>query len=134
LVADIPGLPAVELPVEPASGQPLGVAFLLALLLSWLVEVPVVWLLARYPLDLRQVGGGRVVLVALLATGLTLPYLWLVLPELVGAGVALWLGEVAVLVVEMLLYRWLLPATWRAAAVLSLAANVASLVVGLLIF
>ena len=52
LVADIPDLPAVEDPLASrgvlTTGLPLSVAFLLALLLSWLIEVPVVWLLARY--------------------------------------------------------------------------------------
>lgn len=138
LVVDIPDLPAVEAPSvgvgELTAGMRLEVAFLLALLLSWLIEVPVVWLLARYALHLREVGNARLVLTGLLATALTLPYLWLVLPDLLGAGLALWLGEALVFVGEMLLYRWLLPAPWRSAALLSLAANAASLLLGFVLF
>lgn len=145
LRVDIPELPASATPMpgpgeSPTSpdgwlaGQPLAVLFLLALLITWLVELPIVWLLARYALRLRRVGTARLLGVGLLATALTLPYLWFLLPDLLSAQAALWLGEALVFAVELGLYRWLLPANWRQAALLSLAANAASLLVGLALF
>ena len=43
------------------------------------------------------------------------------------------LGELFVFVVEALLYRKLLPIGWKKAVLISLVANVASIVVGLVI-
>ena len=120
-------------PIGLPTGRPLEVAFLLALLLTWLVEVPVVWLLARYAIKLRQVTNAQIIVASLLATTLTLPYLWFVATPLLPAGMALWLGEAFVFAVELLLYRWLLRCSWPQAALLSLAANALSLLVGLVV-
>ena len=48
---------------------------------------------------------------------------WPIAQTLVSNGARLWLVELGVFVAEIVMWRLILPATWRQAAVLSFAAN-----------
>lgn len=111
------------------------VQFLVALLTTTIVEVPVAAFVAKKLLRSREVPLRRLLFVATLASALTLPYFWFVLPAFVASR-ALYLigGEVAITLVEALLYKELLEISWKRAVVISLCANVTSIIVGLLLF
>jgi hypothetical protein len=99
-------------------------AWLAVFALTQLVEVPVVVALARRAEPRRA----RLVVVALLATALTHPVVWFVLPRLGLTYVAyVWLAELFAWLTEAALYARALPALGAPRAILiSLAANAAS--------
>jgi hypothetical protein len=125
----------VELPVTPMPPAPASQSyerrFLLALLLTWLIELPVLFLLARFVFKVRQVSTGRILLAGMLASALTLPYLWFLLPSILTTAMGIYLGEVLVFLVEALLYRWLLGLSYPKALLLSFTANAISFLLGL---
>lgn len=107
--------------------------FLLALLLTWLIELPVLFLLARVILRLPGVSNARLLAAGLVVSLLTLPVLWFVWPLLFPAGYSIWLGEGLVWLVEALLYRWLLRIRLSEALLISLLLNGLSFLVGLVV-
>lgn len=123
-------LPIVAVPPAP-SIQSYERRFLLALLLTWLIEIPILFLLARFVFKVRQVSAWRILGAGLLASGLTLPYLWFLLPSILTTATGIYLGEVLVFLVEALLYRWLLGLSYPKALLLSFTANAASFLLGL---
>lgn len=84
-------------------------ALLLALLATIVLETVVVSLLLR-----------RFTWLPTLAIQLTT---WPVAQTLVSRGARLWLVELGVFVAEIVMWRFILPTTWRRGTVLSLAAN-----------
>jgi hypothetical protein len=106
--------------------MPLGLtplAFLFALGFTTVIELIVVLLVSKIFLKQQKIGNIRLAFVAILASAITLPLLWYVfLPR----GVNVLLLEGAVIVIEALLYRFLLPTRWTYALLLSLIANVLS--------
>ncbi len=111
--------------------------FLHALLLTVAVEGAVIVAMLRFfpgvnkwkiPLR-RAVGAGVVPSVA------TLPYLWFVLPAfLTGYYLRTVIGEAGIILVETIILRLLLNLPLRDCAILSLLANIASILAGLAIF
>ena len=74
---------------------------------------------------------GRVLLAALLVNALTEP----IANAVYAAGIASWLAiEAIVVAVEMPFYGLLLQAAWRRALLLSLVANTASALIGVLLY
>jgi hypothetical protein len=68
-----------------------------------------------------------------LASSLTLPYLWFIAPLILGDPYALIVGEILVFLVEAGIYILVLQISLRRALLISLIANLASLVVGLVL-
>jgi hypothetical protein len=136
--ADVPLPPGPPLPaatdLHEGGGLALVRSFLAALAVTLAVELPVLWVLARFVLRLAGVSTARLLGVGVLASALTLPLLWFVLPVMLPAVPALLAGEALAVALEALLYWWLLKARSLAALFLSLAANLASYWVGLLVF
>lgn len=105
---------------------------LMAVTLSWLIEVPLLlWLNSRLDVSRHWV---YAVGVGLLATGLTHPFAWKAvlvfndIPDLYLLPVV----EACVFVFEALVYRLLLFSSWKAASLASLVCNLASTSAGLL--
>lgn len=115
------------------TGRSYVVDFLIALVLTLLIELPVLWVLARGVFKL-PVSTRRLLAVGALGSLLTLPVLWFVLPVFMNPPAAIALGEVLAVGVEALLLWRLLPARPLAAVVLSLAANLASFLLGQIVF
>jgi hypothetical protein len=105
--------------------------FLFALSLTWLVEVPLLFLLVRYIARRSDISAARIIGTALLATALTLPYLLFVLPPYVDAAYYILIGELFVIVIEAVVFYLLLKVRPAAAVFLSLAVNVCSYAIGL---
>jgi len=125
----------LDLPVSAAppapSAQSYERRFLIALLLTWLIEIPILFIQARFVFKVRQVSSWRILGSGLLASALTLPYLWFLLPSLLTTTSGIYLGEVLVFLVEALLYRWLLGLSYPKALLLSFTVNALSFLIGL---
>lgn len=107
--------------------------FLLALVTTWVIEVPILVVLIRILFRQEDLSLARIVGVGMLCTTLTLPYLWFVLPPYVDAAYYPVIGEVFVVAIEALVLNRLLGLTPGRAAACSLIANAASYVLGLLL-
>jgi len=109
--------------------------FLLALFLTLLAEVPVVFFLVKYFLKYKDIKISTIVFVGVLASVLTIPYLWFVLPAFVSNRIVyLILGESLVILVEAIIYFKFLKLKLSDAFIVSLIANGASIILGYLIF
>lgn len=105
--------------------------FLVALCETWLVEVPLLFLLVRYIIKANDLSIARIVGTGLLATALTLPYLWFVLPPYVNAAYYPLIGEAMVIAVEAVVFFLLLRVKPAAAVFLSLVVNASSFAIGM---
>ncbi|MFH0785733.1 MAG: hypothetical protein V2B20_27815 [Pseudomonadota bacterium] len=115
--------------------QPYVIVFFKALVVTDIVEIPLVWYLLSQsfrrtgkPVVLRQI-----IAAAFFANMATLPFLWFVYPEFLDFSSAVALGEATALVGETLLYYFLLGASLRVAFLISLVANGASVLVGFIL-
>ncbi|MBI5134290.1 MAG: hypothetical protein HZA81_02810 [Candidatus Taylorbacteria bacterium] len=104
--------------------------FLGALLLTLAVEAPIVWALCAFVYE--KGARGASLLAAILASSLTLPYLWFVLPEFFGFAWYSTLGEAVIVAIEALVYKQLLGLKIKDALFVSFVANAASVSVGLI--
>ena len=107
--------------------------FLLALVLSWAIEVPVLVALLRFVFRNRTLSVPRIIAAGLLCTALTLPYLWFVLPPFVDAAYYLPAGECLVVLVEAAVLYWTLGLDIKKAGACSLVMNAASFFLGLVL-
>lgn len=104
--------------------------FLWALVVTTVMEVPVVLLFVKGIFREKKVTWKRLVLFALLASALTLPYLWFVLGPYVDRRLYVYYGEFLVFVAEGILFWVGLDLKWYKAFIISLVANVWSWLVG----
>ena len=109
--------------------------FLLALFFTLISEVPVVFFLVKYFLKYKDLKIPTIIFVGILASVLTLPYLWFILPAFVVNRITyLIVGESLVVLVEAIIYFKLLKLKVIDAFVVSLIANIASIILGYLIY
>ncbi|MCX6751663.1 MAG: hypothetical protein NT161_02770 [Candidatus Nomurabacteria bacterium] len=107
--------------------------FLLALFLTLISEVPIVFVLVRYFYKYKDIKIPTIVFVGILASVLTLPYLWFVLPAFVfNQTLYVMLGETLVVLIEAIIYYKLLKLKLLDSLVISLIANIVSIILGLL--
>ena len=103
-----------------------------ALLISWTIEVPLLLALDRF---VSRRWRWQALAAGVLATGFTHPLAWQAMLAWYSLWpvFGIWLGlEIAVTLVEMLIYRWLLFQRWRWALVASLLTNLTSALFGLM--
>lgn len=104
-------------------------SFLIALGATLMVETIVLLGLSRLrrdPFSPERIAGASI-----LASTLTIPYVWFVFPPLAPAGWGIASGEAFAFLAEALIYRRLLPASWPTAILYSAAANLASYLFGI---
>lgn len=104
--------------------------FWISLVATSVSEVSVALILVKGVFREKLVGWRELAGVVLLASLLTLPYLWFCLKPYFDARYYLYVGEGIVFLVEGLIYLWLLRLKWWKAFVLSLVANAVSFGVG----
>jgi hypothetical protein len=107
--------------------------FLIALLFTLLIEVPILFAMARFAFRLRAIGMPKLIITGVLASSLTLPCLWFIAPAILGAPYALIVGEILVFLVEAGIYALVLRIGIRRALLISFIANLASLALGLVL-
>ena len=94
-----------------------------------------VFVLIRFVFDCnkKKTDTALIVVTTIIASTLTLPYLWFVLPPYIDARHYITIGEFWVFVVEALIYWQVLKRKIWEAGILSLIANVSSYIAGLCI-
>ena len=108
------------------------IQFLLALLLTLVVETLGLFLLCKIlKLKLKNL---NILVTGLIASTLTLPYLWFILPLYLGGLSYAIVGEILVALVESVLIMFLLKVRYRIALLLSVVVNALSFLLGLVIF
>jgi hypothetical protein len=112
----------------------LQIEFLLSLGITLAIEVPLIFILLVYVFRLFKLSKRQVLIVAILASLTSLPYLWFVLPSFVDARLYVYYGEGFVLLLETIIIFLLLRVKFWQAIVTSLLANLSSYFVGLWIF
>lgn len=107
--------------------------FLLALVTTWAIEIPVLVALVRVVFRDRSLPLSRLLFAGFLCTALTLPYLWFVLPPFVDAAYYPMIGETLVVVVEAIILNRVLALDMKRAVACSVIMNVLSYVSGFIL-
>ena len=111
--------------------------FLLALVVTILVETIVLFILARkvFKIGTKEVDTPKLIFTGIIASFATLPYLWFVLPAFIFDRITfIILGEGIVFLIEAAIYYFFLTHKVGQALALSLVCNITSVIVGLLLF
>lgn len=107
--------------------------FLLALVTTWCIEIPVLFAIVRFVLRDKTLPAIRIVGAGALCTALTLPYLWFILPPYIDAAQYIVVGEMLVFLVEAFILNRLLSLKPAAALACSFVMNLASFLLGLVL-
>lgn len=106
--------------------------FLISLVLTIFIEVIVLLLFIKGAYKLKEKGYREIIIAGILASMLTLPYIWFVLPVYIKYHVLT--GELSAIIAEAGIYWKLLRLKFSRALLVSAAANIISLVSGLILF
>lgn len=107
--------------------------FLLSLILTLTIELPIIFILVRYVYKYRQIEISRILFVGFIASALTLPYLWFILPVYFRDRSAyIMVGESFAIIAEAIIYNRLLNLKLFESFKVSLAANIVSVILGTL--
>jgi hypothetical protein len=108
--------------------------FLLSLLLTLIIEIPLSVLLVRVFYKEKEIKTSKIVFAGIIASALTLPYFWFVLPFYIfNRGVYIFIGESAIVLFEAFIYYQFLQLKFSKVFIISLVANVVSALLGLII-
>jgi hypothetical protein len=103
--------------------------FLLALITTWAIEIPILVVLVRCIFRENNLSMARIISVGALCTVLTLPYLWFVLPAYLDVYY-IPIGELLVILAETLILNKVLGLNPKIALICSLIMNCASYFLG----
>ncbi len=106
--------------------------FLICLFLTLLIELPIIFILINYIFK-SKISVKKILFVGFLASTLTLPYLWFILPQFINSRYYIFIGELFVIVIESVMYNQLLNLNTNKAILLSATANILSFLVGYMI-
>jgi hypothetical protein len=106
--------------------------FLYALLATLLTEVLVVLLILRY--RYKNYNNISIIFSGVISSALTLPYFWFILPVFISDRmIYIIVGEVMIILIEAFIYFYLLRLKFSQALIVSLIANIVSILVGLIV-
>ena len=108
--------------------------FLFSLFLTLIVEIPIALFLVKYLYKHKEIKISKIVFVGIIASALTLPYFWFILPVYVSSrSLYIFIGEILIIFIETIIYNQFLELKLPKAFVVSLVANIASILLGLII-
>ncbi len=108
--------------------------FLFSLLLTLIIEIPIVVIFVIFFYKYREIKISKIVFAGLIASLLTLPYFWFVLPAYIPSrSLYIFISEVLIIFIEAIIYNQFLKLKLSKAFVVSLVANIASIFLGLVI-
>jgi len=108
---------------------------LLSLFLSLLIEIPVLFLLVKnFSKEAKKISNKEIFVAGSIATILSLPYLWFILPSYINARYSPYMGEGIVVLIEAVILNQLLKLSIKESVLMSLVMNMVSFGLGLLIF
>lgn len=107
----------------------------MSLVVTLAVELPIVFYLIKYFYENKSIEKIKICVVTLIASTLTLPYLWFVLPFFISnPALHIVIGELLVVCTEAVIFRFFFKLNLSKSLSISLIANLSSIVVGLIIF
>jgi len=107
--------------------------FLFSLLLTIISEILVISLLIKYLYKHKEIKISIIVFVSIIASALTLPYLWFILPVYIAdRALYIFFGESLVILTEAIIYNQFLKLKLSEAFIVSLIANASSALLRLL--
>lgn len=107
--------------------------FLSSLFLTILIETSVLFLLVRYYFKTDCISTSILLFAGILASFSTLPYLWFLLPQFIDSYENLvLLGEISVILIEAVIYHFILKVSIQRAFQLSFLCNLSSFLIGLI--
>lgn len=107
--------------------------FLLALVTTWIIEIPILIALIRFVFRYNTTPIPKIIGTGALCTALTLPYLWFVRPSYVDTANYVLIGETLVFLVEAVILSRLLWLNMKAALSCSFVMNMASFLPGMVL-
>ena len=107
-----------------------GFFFFISLLLTLVVEIPALFILAKYLLKVK-VPAREILCWGFL---FSFPYLWFVFPLFISSHNFIMIGETLVVLMESIILLKVLKINFKNAIILSLIVNVASYLIGLIVF
>ena len=109
------------------------VKFLISLFVTLVIEFSVVILiLKKYFKHKTKIKD--ILFISLIASSLTLPYLWFILPVFIKARCYFFIGEMLVILIESVVYNKFLKLELLKSLILSFFANLTSFIFGLILF
>ncbi|MFO7807614.1 MAG: hypothetical protein R6V40_04325 [Candidatus Moraniibacteriota bacterium] len=108
--------------------------FLISLFTTLAIELPVLLFLSRLFFKRREMAWEKVFFAGIIASSLTLPYLWFIFPAYIPLNYQLFLGEALVVIIEAVIYFYLLKIKAGKALSISFTCNAASFLMGLILF
>ena len=108
--------------------------FLFSLFLTLIVEIPIAVFLVKYLYKHKEIKISKIIFTGFIASALTLPYFWFVLPVYISnRSLYIVIGEVLIILIETIIYKQFLELKLPKAFVISLIANISSILLGLMI-
>lgn len=103
-----------------------------SLFFTIIIETSVLFLIVSYILKYQHLNKVKIIFIGILASATTLPYVAFVFPRLMDWPKSQWLivAEIFAVIVEAILYRFLLKLDWKIAFGISLVCNIASYYLG----
>ena len=108
--------------------------FLIPLLATLIIEVPILAILLKFLYKDKKNSLKRIIPVGIVASALTLPYLWFVLSPYILSNYYVYVGEILVVFIESLIYTQLLELKFSKALFASFLCNLVSFLLGTIIF
>ncbi|MBI5152554.1 hypothetical protein HZA39_03400 [Candidatus Peregrinibacteria bacterium] len=103
--------------------------FLISLLITLLLEVPIVFIFVKY-IFREKIRTKNILLTGFLASILTLPYVWFVISPYVDARYYIIYSEIFAIITEALLYNQFINIKFHKSIAISIIANAASYFAG----
>ena len=108
--------------------------FLISLLATIILELPIIFIFIRYIFKIKNLPTKNILFLGILASVLTLPYLWFVLPPFIKSNHYIFFGEAIVILVESIIYNQIFKLRIEKSFILSLTANLFSYFIGTILF
>ena len=111
--------------------------FLIHLLFTIIVETCFLFFIIRFlfKINNKKIKSSLLLFAGFISSFLTLPYLWFVLPIFLKSFYSLAVvGEILVVIIEAIMYKFIIRLNLKKAFVVSIACNLASFLLGLLLW
>jgi len=109
-----------------------GFFFFLSLLLTLAVEIPTLFLVAKYLLRIK-IQAKEILYWGVFVNLFSFPYLWFVFPLFISSHNYILIGEILVVLIESVILLKALKINFKNAFILSLIANLASYLAGIIV-
>lgn len=108
-----------------------GFYFLLSLLLTLVVEIPILFFTAKYLLKIK-IQAKEIIYWGFFINLFSLPYLWFIFPLFISFNNYILIGEILVILIESIILLKVLRINFKNAFILSLIANLTSYLAGII--